>query len=156
MNNDYDDVLDTESSLFDSRQRLEILLVSPSSRLALEPTHPPVKMVPGYRVRGSDADHSPPSSAKVEYMWSYTSTPSYVCMVWRTLYFTLYSSSYSFCVREYPFFRDNCTLAFHSFFSAQIFGQPRLFVRVCYVPYLTVINVAEQACSCTYNDIHLY
>jgi hypothetical protein len=31
---------------------------------------------------GSEADHSPPSSAKVKNTWSYTSTPPHVLMAW--------------------------------------------------------------------------
>jgi hypothetical protein len=31
---------------------------------------------------GSEADHSPPSSAEVKNEWNYTSTPQYVFMVW--------------------------------------------------------------------------
>jgi hypothetical protein len=31
---------------------------------------------------GGEADHSPPSSAEVKNVWSYTSTPQYVFMVW--------------------------------------------------------------------------
>jgi hypothetical protein len=31
---------------------------------------------------GCEADHSPPSSAKVKNAWSYTSTPQYAFMVW--------------------------------------------------------------------------
>ena len=49
-----------------------------SSRLALGPTKPPVKWVPGLsrgKVRpGRAADHSPPSSAAVMEEYSYTST----------------------------------------------------------------------------------
>jgi hypothetical protein len=31
---------------------------------------------------GCEADHSPPSSAEVKNVWSYTSTPQYVFMAW--------------------------------------------------------------------------
>jgi hypothetical protein len=48
-------------------------------------THPPTQSVPGalslgIRRQGPEADHSPPTSAKVKKMWIYTSTPSYVFM----------------------------------------------------------------------------
>jgi hypothetical protein len=36
----------------------------------------------GVKRPGREADHSPPSSAKVKNAWSYTSTPKYVFMVW--------------------------------------------------------------------------
>jgi hypothetical protein len=37
---------------------------------------------PGVKLLGSETDHSPPSSAEVTNVWSYTSTPQYVLMVW--------------------------------------------------------------------------
>jgi len=37
---------------------------------------------PGVKRPECEADHSSPSSAEVENMWSYTSTPPYVCMAW--------------------------------------------------------------------------
>jgi hypothetical protein len=57
------------------------------SRKALEPTQPPIQWLPGalslgVKRLGSEADHWPPSSAKVKKAWSYTSTPQYVFMVW--------------------------------------------------------------------------
>jgi hypothetical protein len=41
-------------------------------------------VVPSPEVKqpGHEADHSPPSSAKVKNMWSYTSTPQYNLMAW--------------------------------------------------------------------------
>jgi hypothetical protein len=36
----------------------------------------------GVKRPGREADHSPPSSAKVKNTWSYTSTPQYVFMAW--------------------------------------------------------------------------
>jgi hypothetical protein len=52
-----------------------------SSRLVLGSTQPPLKWVPGFLSRGvnwqgCEADHSPPTSAEVKKMWTYTSTPS--------------------------------------------------------------------------------
>jgi hypothetical protein len=34
------------------------------------------------KVEGHEADHSPPSRAEIKNAWSYTSTPSYVSMMW--------------------------------------------------------------------------
>jgi len=50
------------------------------SRLALGPTQLPIQWGPGalstgVKQPGHEADHSPPSSADIENMWSYTSTP---------------------------------------------------------------------------------
>jgi hypothetical protein len=39
-------------------------------------------METGHKAVGCDADHSPPSSAKVMNAWSYTSTPPYVFTAW--------------------------------------------------------------------------
>jgi hypothetical protein len=52
------------------------------SRPALGSIQPPVQWVPetlSLRVKqlGREADHSPPTSAKVKKMWIYTSTPPY-------------------------------------------------------------------------------
>jgi hypothetical protein len=35
---------------------------------------------PGVKRQGREADHSPPTSAEVKKMWTYTSTPTYVFM----------------------------------------------------------------------------
>jgi hypothetical protein len=58
-----------------------------TSRSALEPIQPPTQLVPGalslgVEQPGHEDDHSPPSSAEVNNMWSYTSTPTYASMVW--------------------------------------------------------------------------
>jgi hypothetical protein len=72
---------------FDSWWGLGIFLFTTMSRMALGPTQFPIPWVPGalsLRVMwlGHEADHSPPSSAKVKNVWSYTSTPQYVFMAW--------------------------------------------------------------------------
>jgi hypothetical protein len=56
---------------FDSRRGLGIFLHTTVSRLALEPTQPPIQWVPGalsmeVKLPGREADHSPPSSAEVK------------------------------------------------------------------------------------------
>jgi hypothetical protein len=64
-----------------------IFLFTPASRLALGPTQPPIQWVSGVlslgvKRPGPEADHSPPSDAKVKNVWSYTSTPQYAFVVW--------------------------------------------------------------------------
>jgi hypothetical protein len=67
---------------------LGIFLFTTASRTALGPTHPPIQWVPfravslGVKRPGREADHSPPSSAEVKDVWSYTSTPLYAFMAW--------------------------------------------------------------------------
>jgi hypothetical protein len=56
------------------------------SRLPLRPTHPPIQWVPeaiSLEVMwpGREADQSSPTSAEVNKMWIYTSTPPYVFMM---------------------------------------------------------------------------
>jgi hypothetical protein len=70
---------------FGSRQGLEIFLFTTASKMALEPTQPPIQWVPGvlsFGVKrpGREADHSPPSTAEEKNTWTYTSTPQYVFM----------------------------------------------------------------------------
>jgi hypothetical protein len=57
---------------------LGIFLFTTASRTVLVPTQPPIQWVPGalslaVKRRAREADHSPPSSAKVKNAWSYTS-----------------------------------------------------------------------------------
>jgi hypothetical protein len=64
---------------FESQQGLGIFLSTPVSRPALRPTKLPIQWVPGapslgVKWLGHEADHSPPSSAKVKNGWGYTST----------------------------------------------------------------------------------
>jgi hypothetical protein len=64
---------------FDSWQGLGFFLLATVSRLAVGPTQPPIQWVPevlspGVKWLGHVADHSLPSSAKVQGAWSYTST----------------------------------------------------------------------------------
>jgi hypothetical protein len=65
---------------FDSWQGLGIFLFTTASRTALEPTQPPIQWVTGtlsleLKQRGREADHLPPTSAKVKNAWSCISTP---------------------------------------------------------------------------------
>jgi len=46
------------------------------------PTQPLILWVLGVKQTGCEADHSPPSSTEVKNAWNYTSTPSYIFMVW--------------------------------------------------------------------------
>jgi hypothetical protein len=59
---------------------LGIFLFTTASRTTLGPTQLPIQWVPedlslGVKRLGREADHSPPSSAEVKNVWSYTSTP---------------------------------------------------------------------------------
>jgi hypothetical protein len=56
---------------FDSRRELRIFLFTIASRTALGPTQPPIQCKPealslGVKRKGREADHSPPSSAKIK------------------------------------------------------------------------------------------
>jgi hypothetical protein len=96
---------------FSSRQGLGIFLFTTASRPALVPTEPPIQWVRGtlslaVKRPGREADHSPPSSAEVENVWSYTSTPpirlkgvvlSYI-EAQGQLTFTFTKEVHSFCV----------------------------------------------------------
>jgi hypothetical protein len=58
----------------------EFFFFTIESRPALRPTQPPIQWVQeapslGVKRPGREADHSPPSCAKVKNAWSYTSTP---------------------------------------------------------------------------------
>jgi hypothetical protein len=71
----------------DFRQGLGIFLFTTASRTALGSTQPPIQWVTGslsleVKRPGSEAEHSPPSSAEVKNEWSYTSTRQYVFMAW--------------------------------------------------------------------------
>jgi hypothetical protein len=67
---------------FDSQQGLGIILFTAMSRMALGPTQPPIQWVPGalslgIKQPGLEADHSPPSSAKVkEWVELYLHSPN--------------------------------------------------------------------------------
>jgi hypothetical protein len=68
-------------------QGLGIFLFATVSILTPGPIQPPVQWVlealsPGVKWLGHKADHSPSSSAEVKNVWSYTSTPPFVFMVW--------------------------------------------------------------------------
>jgi hypothetical protein len=80
---------------FESRQGQGFsFLSSTTSRPALGPTQPPIPwaprdLSPGIKQPGSEADHSPPSSAEVKNAWSYILTPQYVFifMFYKQAYF---------------------------------------------------------------------
>ena len=78
---------------FESRRRQEIFHLSKSSRMALGPGKSPTQWIhtvsfPEERRPVREADHPPPSRAKVKNEWSYTSSPPYAFIVWtRYIYF---------------------------------------------------------------------
>jgi len=57
--------------------RVEFLFIT-TSFLVLEPTQPPIQMVPGVKWLGREGDYSPSSSAHVKNVWSFTSTHLHV------------------------------------------------------------------------------
>jgi hypothetical protein len=64
-----------------------IFLFTTVSRTALRPTQPPIQWVQGDHSLGvkrprREADHSPPSSARIKNAWNYTSTAQYFFMAW--------------------------------------------------------------------------
>jgi hypothetical protein len=66
--------------VFESQQWLVIFLFTTVSRPALGATHHPIQWVPGapslgVKRPGCEADHSPPSSAKVKSVWRCTFIP---------------------------------------------------------------------------------
>jgi hypothetical protein len=67
---------------FESQEGVGIYFFATMSRLALGPTQRPIQWVPGalfslvVEWSGSEADHSPPSSADVKNAWKYTYTPT--------------------------------------------------------------------------------
>jgi hypothetical protein len=71
---DHSEDLDVDRKIyrgFESRQGLRIFLFTTVSRPALGPTQLPIQWVPeglylGLKRHGSEADHSPPSSAEVK------------------------------------------------------------------------------------------
>jgi hypothetical protein len=76
-----------EMDLKNSLKHSLLLLLLLLSGSDLEPTQPPIQRVPGVlslavKRPGREADHSPPPSAEVKNVWSYTSTPQYVFMAW--------------------------------------------------------------------------
>jgi hypothetical protein len=63
-----------DDRVFESRQGLGIFLFITESRQALGPIQP-IQWIAGALFPGSEAEHSPASSAEVKNAWSYTSTP---------------------------------------------------------------------------------
>jgi hypothetical protein len=62
-------------------------LFATASSPALEPIRPPMQRGPGdlfagVKWSGREANYSPPSSAEVRNMWSYTTISTYVFMAW--------------------------------------------------------------------------
>jgi hypothetical protein len=79
-----------EDQGFESQQSLRIFLFTTVSKPALGHTHPPIWWVPealylGVKRSRRKSDYSPPSSAEVKNMWSYTSTSQYAFMAWCTV-----------------------------------------------------------------------
>jgi hypothetical protein len=77
--------LDDQGGGSSSPGRVKKFRFSISCRSAPGSTQPPIKWVlgalsPGVKRQGSEADHSPPTSAEVKKMWIYTSTPLCVFM----------------------------------------------------------------------------
>jgi hypothetical protein len=75
-----------------------IFLFTTASRTALGPTQPPIQWIPvalslGVKRPGSEADHSPLSSAEVKNAWSYTSTPPGCLVKHRTIFKPLATST---------------------------------------------------------------
>jgi hypothetical protein len=69
---------------------MTFLLLATESGPTLRPIQPSIQSVPGYPSPGlkrpeRDAVHSPPSSADVKNVWSYTFTPSHSFMVWHLI-----------------------------------------------------------------------
>jgi hypothetical protein len=65
--------------------RAKNFLFSMLSRLALEPTQPPIQWIPGalsQRVKrqGHEVNHSPPASTEIKKIWIYIFTPPYAFM----------------------------------------------------------------------------
>jgi hypothetical protein len=103
---------------FESRKRVGIFLFTTAFRPALGPTQSPILWVQGalsvgVNRPGREADHSPPSSAKVKNAWSYTSTSQYDFMAWYLvkaqgqLYFIL--GDYKWCERFLPINLCDCS-----------------------------------------------
>jgi hypothetical protein len=77
--------LDDRGGRSSSLGRVKNFLFSTSLRPALGSSQPPIKWVPralspGVKRQGCQTDHSPPTSAEVKKIWTYTSTPPYVFM----------------------------------------------------------------------------
>ena len=75
-----------------SCKKQEIFLFSKVSTPAMRPTPLHIQWVPGVVFSriwqlGCEADHSPPSNAKVKNGWSYTTTPQYAFMAFFFFFF---------------------------------------------------------------------
>jgi hypothetical protein len=76
------ETISAETHLHLSPARVKNFLFPTLSRLALGPTQPPIKWVPGFLTAGvkrpgSESDNSPPTSAEIKKTWTYTFTPPY-------------------------------------------------------------------------------
>jgi hypothetical protein len=85
---------------FNSQHGLGIFLFTTMSRMVLGPTQAPIKWAPGAlslgeKQPGHEADHSPQSSAEVKNVWSYTSIPQCIFMVW---YLVKHKDSFTFII----------------------------------------------------------
>jgi hypothetical protein len=72
---------------FPAGAMMGFFLFTTTSKPALGSTQPPIQSVPWaltpeVKWQGHEANCSPPSSAEVRNVWSYTSTPQYIFMAW--------------------------------------------------------------------------
>jgi hypothetical protein len=81
-------------------------------------------LFPGAKCQGFEADHSPPTSAKVKKVWIYTSTPPYV-----------------FVAKCLVMHKDNCTFTLFFFFYPKCLLSPPPIINVCIVRYNYKINM---------------
>jgi hypothetical protein len=105
-----------------SPDRITNFLLSTSSRLALEPIQPPTQWIaaalsPGIKRSRREADHSPPTSAKVKKMWIYTSASTiHLQGIVRILYMAVNTTLFTLPRRLQALFSKMHTLHVSVFF----------------------------------------